>query len=408
MLRSCEIVIVGLGAMGAAAAYQLSKHDSPVVAFEQFSVGHSLGSSHGESRIIRQACFEHPSYAPLSLRAYELLNELDARTGDRHFVQCGGLMIGSPDSAPVAGSVKTADQYNLPYDVLEPKELRQRFPPLSVPDGQVAFFEAKAGAAFPEKLLQSWTRIARASGVQVYEQHRVTAIEPHDNYVQVRGESFAIEAGQVIITVGPWMDMLFPEMRAYVSVERIVQHWFRPPNLRAFLPDVFPVFYWDLGPYQLYGFPCLDPRREFVKVGLDNDRHACRPNSVRREVTNEEISTLDAALGVNIPALCGSHARSEPCLWTVSQDRNFIVGRHPVHQRIIVAGGCSGRGFKFAPVIGEILAQLALTGTTDHDITLFSPERIFSATPRSFVHQAADRSHHERRDAAGGDRSANS
>src|SRR5262249_20916109 len=137
-------------------AYELSKRDVSVISLEQFEIGHVYGSSHGESRIIRQACFEHPSYAPLSLRAYELLAELEIRTGQCHSLQCGGLMIGHPDSAPVAGSLMAARRHNLQYEMFEAREVRSRFPALNIPDGQVAFFEAKAGVAFPEKLLQTW------------------------------------------------------------------------------------------------------------------------------------------------------------------------------------------------------------------------------------------------------------
>ena len=378
-----DVAIVGLGAMGAAAAYELAKRGCRAIAFEQFDIGHVFGSSHGESRIIRQACFEHPSYAPLSLRSYELLAELDRRTGQDHFVICGGLMIGSPASAPVAGSIATARRHGLPYDVFETKDVRRRFPMLRLPDGQVAFFEAKAGAAFPEKILRSWTGAAKQSGAALYERCAVTAVEPRGNGVRVRGDGFAVEAACAIVAAGPWLDRLFPDMRPHLSVERIVQHWFRPDDVQPFLPNAFPIFYWDLGPYQLYGFPCVDSAGGAVKVGLDNDRSLCRPESADRTVTKKEIADLERALGAHIPALCGRYLRSEPCLWTVSPDRNFIIGKHPDCERIIMAGGCSGRAFKFAPVIGEILADLALGGTTAHDISLFSPRRLINAKERT-------------------------
>ena len=376
MRKTSDVVIVGLGAMGAAAAYELGKRNARVIALEQFDIGHAYGSSHGESRIIRQACFEHPSYAPLSLRAYALLAELNRRSGQDHFIICGGLMIGSRESAPVAGSLATARRHGLPYELLEAKEVRRRFPMLRLADGQVAFFEAKAGVAFPEKLLRSWTGAAKHSGVELYQRCAVTAVEPHDNGVRVCGDGFAVEAGQAIVAAGPWLDRLFPELRPHLSVERIVQHWFTPQDVRPFLPNAFPIFYWDVGPYQLYGFPCMDPGSGSVKVGLDNDRTRCRPESVDRTVTKREITDLDRALASHIPALHDRYLRSEPCLWTVSPDCNFIIGRHPGCERIILAGGCSGRAFKFAPVIGEILADLALAGATAHDISLFSPQRL--------------------------------
>ena len=379
MRISRDIVIVGLGAMGASAAYQLSKRNVRVVGLEQFKTGHVRGSSHGESRIVRQACYEHPSYAPLSLRSYQLLDELERRTGKPHSVRCGGLMIGLPNSAPVAGSMDTARRHNLAYEVLTAADIRRRFPALNVVDSHVAFFEAKAGAVFPETMVDSWIRMAGAAGVEVCEHHRVTGVEPHRGGVRVRGDGFVIDADQAIVTAGPWLDSLFPEMRAYLSVERIVQHWFEPRHPTLFAASAFPIFYWDVGPYQLYGFPSLDPGRKFVKVGLDNDRSPCRPDHVDRDVSTEELIRLDTALSTDIPDLQGCYVRSEPCLWTVSQDRNLIVGRHPEHEQIIIAGGCSGRGFKFSPVIGEILTQLALSGSTPHDIGRLSPSRIPAA-----------------------------
>lgn len=374
-----DIVVIGLGAMGASTVYQLSKRNVRTIGLEQFTIGHVRGSSHGESRIVRQACYEHPSYAPLSLRSYQLLDELERRTGKAHSARCGGLMIGLPDSGPVAGSVETARHHNLAYELLNAGDIRRRFPALNVVDSHVAFFEAKAGAVFPEMMMDSWIRIAKAAGVEVCERHRVTELEPHSGGVRVRGEGFVIDADQAIVTAGPWLDSLFPEMRAYLSVERIVQHWFAPKHPALFSPDAFPIFYWDVGPYQLYGFPSLDPGRKLVKVGLDDDRRPCRPDHVDRDITMEELIRLDTALSTDIPDLQGSYVRSEPCLWTVSQDRNLIVGRHPEHEHIIIAGGCSGRGFKFSPVIGEILAQLALSGRTSHDITRLSLHRIPAA-----------------------------
>lgn len=370
-----DIVVVGVGGMGASAAYQLGRHGVRVTCFEQFDVGHIFGSSHGESRIIRQACYEHPSYAPLSMRSYELLDELEARTGKRHSVRCGGLMLGRRDSTPVKGSLQTARLYGLRHEMLESPDLRRRYPGLNVPTDHVAFYEAGAGAVFPEMMVRSWVGAAKASGVEIWTQRRVTAIEPTSGGVRVTGEGFEIDAGQAIITAGPWLDAVLPEMRDHLSVERIVQHWFKPKSSRHFAPDVFPIFYWDLGAYQLYGFPSVDPAEELVKVGLDNDRRPCRPDHVDRDVGPEEVERLDAAVAVHIPALQGMLVRSEPCLWTVSRDRDVIIGRHPRHEQIIVAGGCSGRGFKFAAVIGEILAQLAITGATRHDIARLSPNR---------------------------------
>jgi sarcosine oxidase len=377
MRASADIVVIGLGAMGASAIYQLSKHKLSVIGLEQYNVGHVLGSTHGESRIIRQACFEDPCYAPFSLRSYELLDGLDREVGLPHYVRCGGLMIGRPDSAPVAGSLEAARIHGLPFQVLAHEELRRRFPSLNVPVDQVAFFEKNAGAAFPEMIIKSWTAIAAANGAQIYENCRVTAIEPRGSSgVTIRGKGFVIDAGQGIVAVGPWLGPTFAALRGYLSVERIVQHWFKPVMPTTFFPSAFPVFYWDVGPYQLYGFPSLDTRHEYVKVGLDNDRQMCHPDEVPREVSANELLRLDSALGECIPSLQGTHARSEPCLWTVSLDRKPIIDRHPAHNQMIVVGGCSGRGFKFSPVIGEILAQLALDTPTQYDLSPFSVHRV--------------------------------
>ena len=300
-----DIVIVGLGAMGASAAYQLSKRNVRVIGLEQFKIGHVRGSSHGESRIVRQACYEHPSYAPLSLRSYQLLDELEKRTGRPHSVRCGGLMIGLPNSAPVAGKLgdgapsqpglRGVDRGRYAASVSRAQRRGQ-------PRG---FFEAKAGAVFPETMVDSWIRMAGAAGVEIREHHRVTDVEPHRGGVRVHGDGFVIDADQAIVAAGPWLDSLFPEMRAYLSVERIVQHWFAPRHPALFAPSAFPIFYWDVGPYQLYGFPSLDPGRKFVKVGLDNDRRPCRPDHVDRDIGMEELIRLDTALSTDIPDLQG-------------------------------------------------------------------------------------------------------
>lgn len=378
MRVECDIVIIGLGAMGAAAAYSLGRPGLRIVALDRFEPGHRFGSSHGESRIIRQACFEHPCYAPLSIRSYELLDEFEQRRNERYSVLCGGLMMGLPDSTPVSGSLETADRWGLPYQLLEAKDLRRRFPMFQVPDRHVAFFEAKAGATFPEKLIRGWIEAARSNGVEVCTQRRVSSVAPRSGGVRVRGEDLVVDAEQAIVTAGPWIDQLIPEIGGFLSVERIVQHWFGPSEPEAFAPGPFPVFYWDLEAYQLYGFPSLDPDARLVKVGLDDDRSIARPDSVDREVTGGEIAALDNALRSDLPALHGSYVGSDPCLWTVTKDRNFLIGRHPAHDQIILAGGFSGRGFKFAPVVGEILAELAVTGSTRHDIALFNPERAMS------------------------------
>ena len=375
MRARADIVVVGMGAMGASTAYQLSKQNLRVICLEQFGLGHKLGSSHGESRIIRQACYEHSSYAPLSIRSYEILDEIEELTGRPHSIRCGGLMIGAPDCIPVAGSLKTARCHDLAYEMLGPAEMRQRFPSFDVPAEQVAFLEKRAGLVFPELLVSSWTAIAKQRGVDVREHQRVTAIEPGNGGVRVHGEGFVIDADQAIVTAGPWLDSLVPELRQFLSVERIVQHWFEPLASAAFLPQTFPVFYWDVGPHQLYGFPTVDPARRFVKVGLDSDRRRCSPDDVDHAVSAEELLKLDAALGTSIPALQSRYVRSQPCLWTVSGDRNLVVGRHPDYQQIIIAGGCSGRGFKFSPVVGEILTDMALRGSTRHDIGLLAVDR---------------------------------
>lgn len=375
MHAKTDVVVVGMGAMGSATAYQLSKQKVRVICLEQFALGHKRGSSHGESRIIRQACYEHFSYAPLSIRAYEILDEIEELTGRRHSIRCGGLMIGAPDCLPVAGSLDTARRHDLAYEILDAGDIRRRFPAFEVPPSQVAFLEKTAGLVFPELLVHSWTAIAKERGVEVRENQRVTAIEPTNDGVRVHGDGFTIDAGQAIVTAGPWLDRLVPELSQFIVVERIVQHWFEPRSSELFLPRTFPVFYWDVGPHQLYGFPTVDPAQRFVKVGLDSDRRRCRPQDIDQPVSAEEVLELDAALGANIPALHSFHTRSEPCLWTVSRDRNLIVGRHPDYHQIIIAGGCSGRGFKFSAVVGEILTDLALTGSTRNDIDLLALDR---------------------------------
>ena len=359
-----DIVIVGLGGMGSAAAAHVASRGKRVLGLEQFQPGHTEGSSHGRSRVIRLAYFEHPAYVPLLRRAYELWRKLEHDTGRRLLHMTGGLMVGAPDSDVVSGSLRSARQHGLDHELLDAAEIHRRFSPLTPRQGIVAFYEKEAGSLFPEGCITAHLEVATRHGAQLRFEEAVEdwQVLPSGTIeVVTKRERYACE--QLILTPGAWAPWLFKIPWLPLEVEPQVLYWFAPADdAAAFAPDRFPIYIWDLGDgVQFYGFPADD--RRLVKVAF-----------FRSQMKDEQ--SMRAALAPCIPALAsGTLADSVWCKYTLTPDRHFVIGHHPDYPKVVVASPCSGHGYKFASVIGEILADLATSGTTRHPIELFTVSR---------------------------------
>lgn len=372
MTTAFDVVVVGLGAMGSAAAAHLARRGLAVVGFDRHTPPHDQGSSHGGSRIIRCAHFEGPEYAPLAIRSWELWESLGDRAGSPLVLPTGGLNLGAPGSALVEGSKRAAEAHGLPHEMLEAAEVRRRWPVFTPAPGTVALYEEQAGLLRLEAGVVEHLKAAVALGAALVPDTPVLRwdADPSGEGVRVETSIATQEAGHLVLTAGPWTPDLLGASVAPIEVQRTMQCWFSPPDGVA----APPVFIWesDDGDF-LYGVPPHDGRG--LKVGIHGRGPVCTPESVERTVAAGEIDEVRRALAGRLVALEGEPLEASVCLYANAPDGHFVLGRHPEHPQVFLAAGLAGHGFKFAPVVGEILADLVTTGSTAHPIALFDPGR---------------------------------
>jgi sarcosine oxidase len=377
MTSTYDAIVIGLGAMGSAVAAHLAARGRRVLGLEQFHPAHDRGSSHGETRMIRQAYFEDPAYVPLVLRAYELWRDLEHRSGHALLSVTGGLMVGPPDSRTVAGSRESAEHWGLPYEMLEPAELRRRFPAFAPGGWAVGLHEPEAGVVLAEPAVRAQLAWARQAGAELRFGQAVTGWEAlgSGHGVEVRAGSSRWEAASLVLCPGPWAPQVLAGLGVPFRVERQVLYWFRPAgDMETYRTGRLPCWVWeDQGGAQVYGFPSLDGQT--VKVAFFRGGETCDPATIDRRVTAEEVARLARAVNEVAPGMAAQHVRSVTCMYTNTPDQQFVIGPHPGHEQVVVACGFSGHGFKFAPVVGEIVADLVTAGSTSHAIALFDPNR---------------------------------
>lgn len=370
MQHSSDVAVVGLGAMGSLTVHALAARGHRVLGLDQFRPPHALGSTHGQTRIIREAYYEHPLYVPLVRRAYDRWAALERETGERLFVQTGGLMIGAGDGALVAGARASATAHDIAHELLDPQAVRRRFPAYTPAPGMVALLEHRAGVLFPERIVAAALARAAHHGAELRLGERVVAWEEHGAGVRVTTDAGHHDAARVVLAVGPWVVKMLPGVAAPLTVERQLFHWFTPTEPGAFAPARCPIALVEYAPDRL--FACFPDVGGGVKVGVHHEGTLVDPDHVDRAVTAEEDAGVRALVDRFLPAAGGPIADRAVCLYTNTPDHDFFIDTHPLSARVIVASPCSGHGFKFASAIGEILADLAtLGGTTTFDIGPF-------------------------------------
>jgi sarcosine oxidase len=386
-MGSYDVIVVGLGAMGSSAALHLARRGQRVLGIEQFTPAHALGSSHGGTRIVRQAYFEKPDYVPLLQRSYQLWDELSATFGEQLLVRCGALMIGPPDSDVVAGTLASAARWSLPHEVLDAAAMRRRFPHFALPEDHVAVFEANAGYARAEASVLANIELAIDAGAELWFDTEVESVQLGPDGVHLQAADAEVTAPRAVIATGAWANQLANLDRYPLSVSRQTVHWYEPAEGSAADFADLPAYLWqwpsgagDGRAAELYGFPYLegDPG---VKAGLYRSispaDQRVDPDTVDRSVAETDTARLDALLARAIPSLAGDRVRGSVCLYGGVPDDDFVLGVHPGSSgRVVLAVGFSGHGFKFMPVVGEIVADLVIDGQTRHDIAFLSPERL--------------------------------
>jgi len=377
-----DVIVIGLGGMGSAAAHHLSARGARVLGLEKFGPVHNRGSSHGGSRIIRQSYFEDPAYVPLLLRSYELYADLERATGREVTTLCGGVMVGRPDSRTVSGSLLSARQWDLPHEMLDAREIRRRFPTLAPQDDEVALHEERAGLVRPENTVAAHLQLATRHEADLHFEEPMTRWEPYKDGVRVHTAENTYTASQLVICPGAWAPDLLTDLGVPFTIERQVMYWFQPTaGTTPFLPKNHPVYIWeDAAGVQVYGFPSIDGPDLGAKVAFFRKGVECTPETIDRTVHDHEVKAMAAHMAGQIPSLPGTFLKAATCMYSNTPDEHFVIARHPEHpESVTVACGFSGHGFKFVPVVGEIVADLALTGTTEHPIELFDPRRLAAA-----------------------------
>ncbi len=369
-----DTIVVGVGAMGSAACYHLARRGQRVLGLERFDIPHAMGSSHGVNRIIRLAYYEDPSYVPLLRRAYALWRELETGFGEQLLYITGSIDASEGDSWLFEQSRLSCELHDLPYEVLSNVELRERYPAFQLPDGHLALLQPEGGFVASERAIVAHVEGALEFGAEIHGREAVTGWESTDDGVVVETTRGRYVASKLVLSAGAWMGELTPALAPLLRPERQVLAWFQPTTPALFKPGLFPVFNLAHRDDRLYGFPIFG--NPGFKFGRYHHRHEnVDPETMEHEPDAEDEALLRELAGRYFPEGVGPTLAMRTCMFTNSPDEHFIVDTLPDDDRVVVASPCSGHGFKFASVIGEIAADLAISASTSHDIGLFQLDR---------------------------------
>ncbi len=362
--------------MGSATAYHLARRGHRVLGLDANVRQHKLGSSHGTSRIIREAYQEGAEYVPLVRRAYELWRELEAETETELLKITGGLTIGEPQSQFVTGALASSKRFDLPYEYLTASEVNRRFPGYTLTENLAAVYEKNAGILYPELCVTSHLDQAARHGAEIHHEEQVLNWTAQSNEIVVETSQAKYQAERLVITTGPWASELLAELGIPLKVQRVVNVHFEPDSPERFLPESFPVYLLEVPEGEYYGFPLLPG--EGLKIGRHEIGEICTPQTINRTVDPSEIESLQVVMNRYMRGGASSVKWTLTCMYTNTPDRHFVLDRHPTQPNVVYGCGFSGHGFKFAAAIGEVLADLALEGRTKHSIEFLAASRFVS------------------------------
>jgi sarcosine oxidase len=370
-----DTIIIGIGAMGSATAHQLAKRGNRVLGLEKYDIPNAMGSSHGVNRIIRMAYFEDPSYVPLLSRSYELWRELETTADTRILKVTGGIDASAGDNRVFLGSLESCRIHNLDHEILTGAEVNNRFPGYQLPDEYMAVYQPDGGYVMSESAIVAHVESALRNGADIRAREPVVGWEPKGDGVQVTTSRGQYTADRLVVTVGAWSMGLLDLLAGQAIPERQVLAWFQPNEPAHYTPDRFPVFILEVPEGHFYGFP-VETIPGF-KIGLYHHLNEnVDPDAMEREPNAADEAPLREATERYFPGAAGSTMTLKSCLFTNSPDEHFIVDLHPGLPQVAVAAGFSGHGYKFASVMGEILADLAIDGSTVHDTGLLGFDRL--------------------------------
>ena len=385
-----DVAVVGLGAAGAATLYQLARRGVSVIGIDRFSPPHAFGSTHGDTRITREAIGEGESYTPLVQRSHAIWRELEADTGQDLLTQCGGLIIEASGGGAaghhrhefLASTIACANRYGIKHELLSAADVAGRFPQFALDGDESAYYEPTAGFVRPERCVDAQLTVAARLGAEIYRDERVLAIEPAEGGVRVRTDLGVHDAARVVLAVGPWVrDFVDSEQLRWFNVYRQVMAWFElKPEAVDHTPGAMPVFIWGLKDGSaFYGIPSIDGIRE-IKAATEELNNPTTADEASLDVDPDEPRWLyDSLIRTRFPGVSPRCVRAARCLYTVTPDANFVIYDHPDLPGVLLVSPCSGHGFKHSAGLGEAIAQRLTTGTSDADLSVFRLDRFGAA-----------------------------
>lgn len=383
MLHTFDIIVLGLGAAGSAALYQLAQRGVHVLGVDQFAPPHAMGSTHGDTRLTRLAIGEGAHYVPFVRRSQKLWRTIEEETDTELLTVTGGLIIGQPTGGMTlhgsdffSATVAVAQQHQIRHDLLDADGIRRRFPQFNVYDEERGYYEYDAGFLRPEACVTAQLGLAQKYGATIHTNERVLSFTSNTDGVQVTTDRGAYAAAQLVITAGPWLpQLLMPDAARLFTARRQVMFWFDvAASIESFLPMHCPVYIWEgrTGQPPMYGFPAVDGPHGGVKVASEQFETTTTPETINRTVSALEQQTMYAQhVAPYLPGLSQRCLRAVTCLYTLTPDFGFIVDRHPQHTNVVIVSPCSGHGFKHSAALGESVAELVTTNRTTLDISPF-------------------------------------
>jgi len=372
---SYDVAIVGLGGMGSAILAHCAARGASVIGLDQFAPAHDLGSSHGKTRMIRRAYFEDPAYVPLVLRAYELWRELETATGLEILRITGLLSVGEETSEIIRGTRRAASEHDLPVESLSRRKVKARYPTLELWKDEVALFEIDGGVLNPERAVRAHLQLAESNGVEMRFGVAMESWHATDKGFELRlSDGTQVSASRLVLALGAWFQETLESLGVQIRVQRNIQAWFSP-GTNAYDATGFPAFLVNRRglPGPLYGFPDFGDGVKAAFHGLGDLTDA---KQINREIDRaSDVEPIARALEQWMPGAAKTLRDAKPCMYTLTPDEHFVIDHHPDHANLVLCGGFSGHGFKFAPIVGEIGAELALDGGSRHGIEFLSLRR---------------------------------
>ena len=387
--KTFDVVVIGLGAVGSAALYQLSKSEASVVGIDQYDPPHAQGSSHGDSRITRLAVGEGAHYVPIVRRSHEIWDELEQRTGEQLLHRVGNTIIATGSGGSHHGAdnfihhvAAFAKEFHIEHELLTHAQLQQRFPVFNFRNGETGYFEPGGGYVLPEKAIATQLRLAESNGAAVIRNTPVTSIKQAGDLVTVTTRSDTFTAKKAIVSVGAWVQQFLPSSHQVFKIERQVLYWFDMARDYEKFKDL-PTFVWMFGEgaeEYIYGFPAIDGPNGGLKIATEQHTKTTNPQDFDVSVSRQEVHDMfETHVRQQIPALSNAVVKSAACKYTTTPDHGFVIDTHPRQPNVIVASPCSGHGFKHSAALGEALSQLALDGRSKLDMSQFSFQRLLSS-----------------------------